>query len=230
MTVSDIKKARRKAFIDKQVSRWEESTPGTMRGISLQDAIETVSENVPKSSMQMRNIQSYVQDDKKFLILSGAPGLGKTTLAYCVAKELIETLRCVSFYNTTYAQLMTNISFAHDKEYGDTEWMKKSTADLYFIDDVGAGNFTMTPTQNRGLWELINRRWEFGKKTILTTNLPLKTEKKDVLSVEEVLGPAIWDRVSSNGYLTQLSKGKSLRQEDRDAYNVLGGSRKDRVY
>ncbi len=112
---------------------------------------------------------------EKNLLFWGDPGLGKTFLSTCIAKELIKKGHSV-IYETTY-QIVSLLEESKFRRTGDSEALKAQTqrlydSDLLILDDLGA-EFA-TQYTNAALFDILNSRLITGKKTILNTNLNLE--------------------------------------------------------
>lgn len=110
------------------------------------------------------------EKEGKSLLFYGGPGLGKTFLSSCIAKELIERGHTVIYTRATKL-----FSMYEDYKFGRGE-MKTAEdmisrvydADLLIIDDLG------TESQNKNtmpfLFDIFNERLANGKKMIISTN------------------------------------------------------------
>lgn len=112
-------------------------------------------------------------DNKKEenLLFYGPTGLGKTFLANCIAKALLDRGKIV-IYQTAFKifEILEEIRF-HNK--GDKDkYNLLFSADLLIIDDLGT-EVTNTFT-NSELFNIVNSRILSGKKTIISTNLTPK--------------------------------------------------------
>ena len=105
------------------------------------------------------------------LVFYGSTGTGKTFLAGCIARELIERYLSVVYLSATdLFDMMARDRFSRDEE-GQEESSLRSIleCDLLIIDDLGtelSNSFT-----NSQLFYCLNERLSGGKSTIITTNL-----------------------------------------------------------
>ncbi|MBR2499501.1 MAG: ATP-binding protein [Clostridia bacterium] len=106
------------------------------------------------------------------LLFWGEPGLGKTFISTCIAKELIKDGYSV-IYETTY-KIFSMLEDYKFKRTNDIDSLKDKTdklyeADLLILDDLGSE--FLTSYTNAALFDIINSRMILNKKTIINTNL-----------------------------------------------------------
>lgn len=139
----------------------------------------------PKEHMQ-RIVNICKDFIKKFettdrnLLFWGEPGLGKTFLSTCIAKELLETNHSV-IYETAYKtfSMLEELKFkkSDNEEKLRFKVEKLYSCDLLILDDLGS-EFT-TQYTTAALFDIINSRLISGKKTVINTNLSMaELEKK----------------------------------------------------
>lgn len=113
--------------------------------------------------------------DNKNLLFWGEPGLGKTFLSTCIAKELIKSGHSV-IYETAYKifSMLEDFKFrrTNDIEKLRTQTQKLYECDLLILDDLGT-EFATSYT-NAALFDILNSRLIANKKTIINTNLNLE--------------------------------------------------------
>ncbi len=121
-----------------------------------------------------RYVQNF-ETENTSLLFWGDPGLGKTFLSTCVAKELIKNGHSV-IYETAYKifSMLEDFKFRRtdqiEKLRGQTQ--KLYECDLLILDDLGA-EFSTNYT-NAALFDILNTRLIANKKTIINTNLNLE--------------------------------------------------------
>ena len=125
------------------------------------------------------------------LLFWGEPGLGKTFLSTCIAKELIKNGYSV-IYETTY-RIFSMLEDYKFKRTSDIESLKDRTEKLYetdllILDDLGS-EFSTSYT-NAALFDIINTRMISNKKTIINTNLSMAemAEKYTDRVVSRIMG------------------------------------------
>lgn len=136
----------------------------------------------------------FVKDfDKteKNLLFWGAPGLGKTFLSTCIAKELIKRGHSV-IYETAYQtfSLLEELKFKRTDDYDKLKFKvdKLYSCDLLILDDLGS-EFS-TQYTNAALFDILNSRMISGKKTVINTNLSISelANKYSERVVSRILG------------------------------------------
>lgn len=133
----------------------------------------------PRAHMKgiLDTCKRYVEtfdDTNQNLLFWGAPGLGKTFLSTCIAKELIKKGHSV-IYETAYQtfSMLEELKFKHTDDYERLKFKvdKLYTCDLLILDDLGS-EFS-TQYTNAALFDILNSRLVSGKKTVISTNLSL---------------------------------------------------------
>ncbi len=124
-------------------------------------------------------VKNFDKTDKN-LLFWGEPGIGKTFLSTCIAKELIET-NCSVIYETAYKtfSMLEELKFkkADNEEKLRFKVEKLYSCDLLILDDLGSEFATQYTTA--ALFDIINSRLISGKKTVINTNLSMaELEKK----------------------------------------------------
>lgn len=103
------------------------------------------------------------------LLLSGVPGVGKTFLSACIAREVAD--RGFSVVYDTAASIfrhMEDAQFRRDED-SDGAVQRFLRCDLLILDDLGT-EMTSTFVQS-ALYRIINDRLLSGKSTVINTNL-----------------------------------------------------------
>lgn len=108
------------------------------------------------------------------LLFWGDPGLGKTFLSTCIAKELISTNHSV-IYETAYKtfSMLEELKFKKSDNEDKLKFKvdKLYSCDLLILDDLGSEFSTQYTTAS--LFDIINSRLISGKKTVINTNLSI---------------------------------------------------------
>lgn len=136
--------------------------------ISPRDNIKNIVLNVKKF------IDGFSDGNVKNLMFTGKAGVGKTYMASCIAKKLLDEGFDV-YYQTSgrITELMEDYRFKRnltDELLNEID--RLSSTDLLIIDDLGS-EFKNSYTVSI-LYELINKRLMYKKKMIITTNYSLK--------------------------------------------------------
>ncbi len=132
------------------------------------------------------------------LLFWGEPGLGKTFISTCIAKELIKNGYSV-IYETTY-KIFSMLEDYKFKRTSDIDGLKDKTeklyeADLLILDDLGS-EFSTSYT-NAALFDIINSRMILNKKTIINTNL-------DIAALAEKYTDRVISRIMGNYRIVQF--------------------------
>lgn len=111
---------------------------------------------------------NFDKDNGENLLFYGPTGLGKTFLANCIAKALLDKGKIV-VYQTAFKifEILEEIRFHNQQNKGKYQLL--FDADLLIIDDLGT-EITNTFT-NSELFNIINSRLLANRKTIISTNL-----------------------------------------------------------
>lgn len=105
------------------------------------------------------------------LLLSGEPGLGKTFLSACIARDVSEQGFSV-MYDTAahiFAQFEADRFRREDEETAGRDVDRYLNCDLLIMDDLGTE--MVTSFVQSTLYQIINTRLLSGKNTIISTNL-----------------------------------------------------------
>ncbi len=137
-----------------------------------------------------RFIQDFRNDSTKSLLFYGPPGLGKTYMCTCIAKELMDQAIPVLYYSSVELfSVLADYTFTREtflKENSKEVHDLIMTSDLLIIDDLGSelvNNFVINQ-----LFNIINIRHMNSKKTIISTNLAPK-------QINETYGDRIFSRL-----------------------------------
>lgn len=108
----------------------------------------------------------------KNLLFTGSPGLGKTFLSNCIAKELIDNGKIV-LYQTAPIMLDNIIDCKFGKNNVSKDFLNNVlNSDLLIIDDLGTESINNIKFTE--LFNIINTRILNNKKTIISTNLSIQ--------------------------------------------------------
>lgn len=164
----------------------------------------------PLSNMQkvVAGCRSFIKHfNKKHdnLLLLGNTGVGKTFLANCIAKELLD-LGYTVIYLTAFRlfDILEKNKFSKDEESSyaaSNQFDYILDCDLLIIDDLGTElNNSFTNSQ---LYLIINERLLRQKSTIISTNLSLP-------NINTIYGERVFSRIASS-YNAQRIIGEDIR-------------------
>lgn len=158
------------------------------------------------ASRALAECRRFVKDfDRKFenILLYGDTGLGKTFLAHCVAKELLESAHSVVYFSSFGLFERFADSAFRRKEPGDQPIMEEHIfdCDLLIIDDLGTEYVNAFVCSE--LFHVLNERIVQKKSTLISTNLPLET-------FAATYTERVFSRISSS-YLMLRMIGEDIR-------------------
>jgi DNA replication protein DnaC len=164
----------------------------------------------PLSNMQKvvagcKNFVKHFSKNRDNLLLLGNTGVGKTFLANCIAKELLDQGYTV-IYLTAFRlfDILEKHKFSRDEDSSQTasnQFDYILECDLLIIDDLGTElNNSFTNSQ---LYLIINERLLRQKSTIISTNLSLT-------NINTTYGERIFSRIVSS-YSVQRIIGEDIR-------------------
>ena len=132
----------------------------------------------PRKNMENNHKEalSFVQSfSEKFqnLYLYGEPGLGKTFLCHCIAKDLLNHAHTVLYLTAPrLCKVIENARFNRDYSEPPSEMLDSvDNADLLVLDDFGAE--TPTSITTAALFDIINQRILTRKPTIISSNFSI---------------------------------------------------------
>lgn len=144
------------------------------------------------------------------LLFTGAPGLGKTFLSACIAREVSGSGFSVVYDTAAHIfQQFESGKFGRDNPYEedpDREINRYLNCDLLIMDDLGTE--MLTSFVQSAFYRIVNDRLINRRKTILSTNL----------SVEEIgrrYGEAVRSRIEGE-YESLRFYGKDIRIQKRE--------------
>lgn len=108
--------------------------------------------------------------EEKNLLFIGKPGLGKTFLSNCIAKEILNKGKTVIYIRAT--SLFTAYEdYRFGRKTEGFDYDKFYNADLLIIDDLGSENITKSGVSF--LFDLLNERLDRNKKMIINSNFTM---------------------------------------------------------
>lgn len=151
-------------------------------------------------------------------LLWGAPGTGKTYLAFCIANKLIEQfVPVIAISSISFLNMLKQYYNSYGQESEAEIIAMFRNASLLILDDLGAENETGWAKEK--LYELIDFRYRDKKPLIVTTNLTPEQLKQKMTQQDKV--PRTYDRLIEMCYPIEI-KGKSRRIEKaREKENII---------
>lgn len=131
----------------------------------------TERENMVRIVRRAIQLCSNFDNEEKGLFLMGEPGLGKTFLSKCIAKELMSKGKTVIYVRAgKLFKMLEDEKFGRDVSGYKTDYIYSS--DLLIIDDLGTESRSSVNTSF--LDTVINTRIDAKKKMVINTNLFLE--------------------------------------------------------
>jgi len=163
-SLSNVKEALREENFDTYDFRLFSTELIPTEGLSPQANMQ----NVYRLSMQF-----VTNFDTEFnnLLLYGEPGLGKTFVCHCIAKDLLDTGRTVLYLTAPrLCKVLEDYRFNREEMTAPDEMLAAiDEVDLLILDDLGAEFSTIVTSA--ALYDLINQRLLMRKHTVISTNL-----------------------------------------------------------
>lgn len=149
-----------------------------------------------RSTPAWEAVRAFCRDrNRRLLLLMGKPGTGKT-LAICSAAAGYEHGRYL---------LSSEVSQAYRHlDFRDRVGTWIDQVSLLAIDELGREPTDADQRSRATIWEVVERRWANGRKTILASNV---TER----AFRERYDEPIWDRITGDRGVVVLT-GASMRQ------------------
>ena len=169
----------------------------------------------PLSNMELiydicRDFARQFQEQAQSLLLTGPPGLGKTFLSACVAREVSEQGFSVVYDTAAHVfQQFESGKFGRENPYEDApeeDIERCLRCDLLIMDDLGTE--MVTPFVRSALYRIVNERLLGRKKTVLSTNLT-------VPELGRQYGAAVQSRLEGEYQVLQFF-GRDIRLLKRD--------------
>lgn len=144
------------------------------------------------------------------LLFTGAPGLGKTFLSACIAREVSDRGFSVVYDTAGHVfQQFESGKFGREnpfEEDPDREVNRYLNCDLLIMDDVGTE--MLTSFVQSAFYRIVNDRLVNGRSTVLSTNLPAE-------EIGRRYGEAVLSRIRGE-YQTLRFFGEDIRILKRD--------------
>lgn len=160
-------------------------------------------ETAARALEECRRFVREFDDGFDNLFLYGDTGLGKTFLAHCVAKELLESAHSVVYFSSFgLFELFAGSAFGRKEDSARSDGEEHIfDCDLLIIDDLGTelvNSFVCS-----SLFHVINERIQNRKSTLISTNLELQT-------FAETYSERVFSRISSNYTMLRMI-GEDIR-------------------
>ncbi len=229
-----VQEYRMKEARKKSLKYFYNSIPENLRGYDVEELAAHGSDYENLTTAGKASLRRYIEDPTLFLLLSGASGVGKSSVACAIALAL---LRRGFGMTAKYADVSTMLN---EFSFGDAEGTHRmrhlsslKNYDILILDDVGAGSNLSTPTRQNAMQSLISYRWEHDKITIMTTNLAISrsSEKENGEdSIQGWFGESAWDRIAGRAstgdtnltrvnFIGSTLRGNSSRGAMRGGFN-----------
>lgn len=139
---------------------------------------------------QCKDFVRNFDDEYKNLLIYGRPGVGKTFLTNCIAKELLESGHSVIYFTSFQMfDTLSKYTFSYDSPE-EIIGMREDifSCDLLIIDDLGTENTNSFVASQ--LFLVINERDIRRKSTIISMNLSLSemSERYSERSLSRIIG------------------------------------------
>ena len=138
------------------------------------EGIQSDRENMRGIYMSCKKFCDEFTGVRKNLLMLGKPGLGKTFMSDCIAKEILN-----KGYTVVYVRATSLFRDYEEYKFGrkeDFDMDRLYNCDLLIIDDLGTENISKYGVSF--LFDLINERIDRNKKMIINTNFSMNEISK----------------------------------------------------
>ena len=153
-------------------------------------------ESYPGDPTAVPTLRAWLAGER-WLLLCGPVGAGKTGLTVALLRELAEQGRSVLFVNAPDMLRRVRATYsAHDDAASESAVVDSlAEVEVLAIDDIGKER--LTPWAIELLYVVVNRRYNDGRRTLVTTNLAVDR-------LEAHLGSATFDRLYEKSQLVHI--------------------------
>lgn len=172
-------------FQDKTFENFNAETPGQQHALEI---ARIYAETFADAALRRGTCLTFV----------GNPGSGKTHLACAIAMHLQRHGHTATFLTVLEAIRKVRASWkSKTSDDEDVVLRQFSSIDLLVLDEVGVQYGT--EAEQTTLFEIINRRYQDLRPTILISNLPPDSEDPQARTLRMYLGARAYDRLREGG-------------------------------
>jgi len=186
------------------------SVPHEYQTHPLDELTDIKATHSPLSRSAVIALNRYIAAPTRFLLLHGPTGTGKSTAAFAIAYDLIARAGGPGVFIAA-TTMLSQFSFGDESRHRSASEVLQhlQSVPVLVIDDIGAANDGLTSHQERALWSLIDARWANARRTIITTNMAIASNR-DGVGLRDFFGDSAWDRITDSLAVVEFG-GQSFR-------------------